>query len=308
MSATVSTPAAAPENSSEGAATPTPGGKAAAGVSEAASGAATETPPPVPAPADAEDKVKLAAKTLARAKAAGQRQRELEAKAEREALRAQQLSERLQQQDKERERDRAERDAWKKDPVTALKGLGLTARQLAAKALEEGTPEARFAALEARLADSDAARQALETRLANEQQSANHKRAVETFLAKVKPEQYPVLSKLSPRRVLALAHDAFAHAQEMNYKFRDADTEILEQLESEFSSSTGSTSNTSAKPKTVPGSMAAVPGANTPPTSRTVTSDLAGRWTQPANFDQLTDFEQKKELARMLELQFPSKP
>jgi hypothetical protein len=298
MSAVVSPTAAASPEATEEPAAPLP-------ATSDPSGEAPAVVDPAPPPPTAEDKVKLAAKTIARAKAAGARHRELEAKAEREALRAQQLSERLQQQEQERDRDRHERETWKKNPLEALKGMGLTARQLAQRALEEGTPDARFAALEAQLSEERAARTKLEERLASQQRTASEKAAVEQFLGRVKPESYPHLSRIPPGRVLAMARDVFAEAQRLGYTFRDADSEVLEQLESEFSPQSAP-AGVQSRPGTNAGKTAAVPGATPPPTSRTVTSDLSGRrWSRPTNFDELDDYDQRKELARMLEQDYP---
>jgi hypothetical protein len=270
--------------------------------------ARTEPPAEGDAAADAgaeaaPDKLAVATETLRKARKIAKSRREAEAKAERERLRADQFAQRADQERKEREASRAELESFRKDPLQAIKSLGVTARQLADKAIEEGTPEAKFAAIEARHAAENAAIReelaALKKERETERQGAQEAGARAQFFALLTPESHPRLHGLDRSMVLAMAKSAFDNARSRGHS--PTDRQVLDYVESVLSAPQGVPAGTST-PKPNPGTTVAKPVAKPSPASRTVTADLASRrYTAPANLNDLDLHDQKAALARMIE-------
>ena len=264
-----------------------------------------ETPAAEEAPA-VPDKLALAAETLKKAKKIAKSRREAEARADREKLRADNFSRQLEQEQKETARAREEREAMK-DPRTALEVLrkaGLKARDLAQVAIDEGTPEAKMTALEAKhAADLATARAEMraefEAALKARDDAAQGAQARAAFFANVKPETHPQLARLDQDLVLTIAQKEFAKARANGHS--PTDKQVLDWCENLLAAPQNGSAGTPT-PKTNLGTTVAKPVAKPSPTSRTVTADLAGRrYTTPANFDELDPHAQKDALAKMIE-------
>lgn len=276
--------------------------EAAGKLGEAASAEEGEKPAESPPAEAAPDKVAVAAETIRKAKRLAKARREADARAERERLKAEQFSQRADQERQLHERTRAEVDAFKKDPLGAIRTLGVTARQLAEKAIAEGTPEAKIAALEAslveRAAKMDAELAAIRKERENERLAANERGAREQFFGLIKPDTHPRLHGMDRDIVLSMAKTAFDKARQRGHS--PSDKQVLDYVESLLGPRDGTAGQ--SKPQPNPGTTVAKPVAKPSPTSRTVTADLAGRrYTSPQNFDDLDLHAQKDALAKMLE-------
>ena len=228
------------------------------------------------------------------------------ARAEREKLRADQFAERFAQGQKELATEREEREALK-DPRKALDVLrkaGIKARDLAQVAIDEGTPEARMAALEAKHAADLAAvraesRAEFESLLKARDEAARQAASRNAFFGMISPDTHPQLSRLDQDVVLTIAHKEFVKAKANGHN--PTDKQVLDWCESLLSSPQNGAGG-SALPKTSPGTTVAKPVAKPSPASRTVTADLAGRrYTAPADIENMSLSDQQAALVKMLE-------
>ena len=273
--------------------------------------AAAETAPGVevagegaPASAPAAKPGELAKATLAKARREAARQRQLaEQRASTEArTRVASLEQENARLKAENER-RAPFESAFSDPSKALDAArlaGVTARQLAEEAIRDGTPEAKLAAFEAAMKADNAKLRAELEELRNQRKSeteaAQKAKARSDFHATITADAYPHLHRLDEDSREALCERVFVLSQKRGYT--PTDLEVLSHVESQLASKYGS--GTTAKKPAGVGNTAATPGAKQSPPSRTVTAQLAGsRYTLPANFDELDDMTQRKELARM---------
>ena len=275
----------------------------AAGKVEGQEAGKTAEVPATPAAEASPDKVALAAETLRKARKIAKSRREAEARADREKLRADQFAQRLEQEQKERAAARADADAFKKDPLDAIRKAGITAKQLAERAINEGTPEAKFAALEASIAEREArlseAVEGLMRERERERWAVADQAARASFFALVRQDTHPRLHRLDQDIVLSMSRTAFDKARANGHS--PTDKQVLDYVEGLLASPQNGSAGPSM-PQTNQGSTAAKPVAKPSPTSRTVTADLAGRrYTAPQNFEDLDLAAQKDALAKMLE-------
>ncbi len=276
-------------------------------VSAAAAMEGGEVPPEAAKETPAEpDKLAVAAETLKKARKIAKSRREAEARADRERLRADQFAQRAELSAKEIAEARAEREALKADPLAAIRKMGVTARDLAKKAIAEGTPEAQFAALEAKAAADLAAARAemraeFEAALKARDQQAQIARERAEFFGMIKQETHPNLHRLRSNEEIVEAMSRTAYSQAQRNGYNPTAAQVLAQVERLLSAPQSVNAGTStAQPN--PSPTAAKPVAKPSPTSRTITADLAGRrYTTPANIEDLDLSSQKEALARMLE-------
>lgn len=249
-------------------------------------------------------KLDLAAETLRKARKIAKSRREAVARADREKLRADQFAQKLEQEQKEGAEARAEREAFRKDPLGAIRKAGVTARTLAEKAIEEGTPEARMAAIEAKhAADLERVRaelrEELETTLKKREDAVQARQQRDNFFAHVTAESHPTLARLDQDVVLTIAQKEFVKAKANGYN--PTDKQVLDWCESLLSAPRSASAGTSAA-QTNPGPTVAKPVAKPSPASRTVTADLAGkRYTAPADIENMSLSDQSAALVKMLE-------
>lgn len=293
MTAAVSTPAAATET----AATPE-------ATAIAAALATTEAPPAVESPAATADpgpsKLDLAAETLRKARKIAKAKRDADARADKETLRADTFAKELENERKETARAREERELLRKDPLAAIRKLGVSARDLATKAIDEGKPETLIARLQEQLEEEKQERIKLRAEIDERENSRNFRAAQEAFFANLTAETHPILHRLPRDTVMAMAKAEFDKARANGNS--PTDKQVLawcERLLSapQVASAGTTTAKTNPTATTVPGTV-----AKDPATSRTVTAELAGRkYTLPAGYDDLSELDQKDALAKMLE-------
>lgn len=199
-----------------------------------------------------------------------------------------------------------------KDPYAAAKALGLDLGTLAQQVTREGTPEAETAR---QLAEArEEARQARERVEAWEKQQRaavseqQRNQAIAAFHAEAsKAETYPNVSRMPESARLAwamqVAAEDRAHAQrvltpEQFARYEPSDRQILAHMEKLAAAS-------ASPPKAATDSSPAEsPAGSATPT--TVSSALSSaKFTLPADFDKLSDQQQKKAMARALEAMVP---
>lgn len=173
----------------------------------------------------------------------------------------------------------------KQDPYAALKGLGMTDADLAARAIRENTPEAVTYRLEQQLTEERNARLHLEQRLADERR-AGQQAAAEVKFTQIADDEssYPRLSQLNTTAQLAVAKAALAQIAANGYDIaRLSDAQVAE------------ASETYLRPKREPKAAAARPVAIAPSKSsgRTLTNGQSQvRTTAPAPWDSLSEEQQ----------------
>lgn len=289
------TPQAAPKDlPAATVASPTDGAKA--GASEAAS-AAAETPgaPPAETPDQKLARVRAAGKAARRSAA---QNRELQARVARQDAENARLRE-AQRAGEERDK-RLRGDKW-----AAVRELGIDPRELAQQALKEGTPEyqseQRITAAER---EAREAKEQLRQFVEQQQQRENSqawRSAQSAFLEASKA--HPAVAAL-PEDVRVMWADriirqARAEASQRGLewsKVAPTDSKVLAYMNKQLSGVPG----TPAKaPDTASSPDASQPGSATP---QTVTNKVvSAKYTLPANYDSLSDQEQKAHFARYLE-------
>lgn len=289
------TPQAAPKDLSAGqdAPPPVPG---TAGTSEAASEAEAkkEAAPAAETPEQRQKRVEAAGK---RARREAARNRELQAQI------ARQQAELQQAQHAQRELERIE--ALKKDKWAAARELGIDPRELAQQALKEGTPEYQ-AELERQQMREELA--ALKRRDEERDQQILQQRAIEQNRRNIAgfieaSKAYPDVAKLPERARIAWARDLIAEAKAeaatrglLWEKVAPTDAKILRVMQESLAG--------------VPASPAKAPDTDSTPDAKangsaspqTVTSKVASqKFSLPANWDSLSDEQQKSWIAQQLE-------
>ena len=240
--------------------------------------AAPDTPPPP----TAGEKAKAAAER-ARQQASLRREREQQASVERARLAAE--NDRLTRES----RERAEREErWRQDKSAAMRELGIDARTVSQQALLDGTPEGRYAALEARLAEESAARQKLETSLQEREQQANVQRVRADFLRIAgDATRFPTVANADPQFVLTVAQKIATDALERTGKYYSHE-EVLDYLERKWV----------GKGSKAP---AAAEKTEEPASPTTLTNSQAGHRTDlPLEFSKMSDQQQAKVFANAL--------
>lgn len=141
----------------------------------------------------------------------------------------------------------------------------------------------------------------LKEQLAKEQRTAAQRAAKEEFVKQSSDKElYPNLQKLPSSFILAMGIQlAQAEAQKGNKLSND---EILQQLEEEYAghqqASSAPVKAPEKKKSAETNQAAATPKkADTP---RTISSEMGRSYALPADFDRMSDIQQKKELGKML--------
>jgi len=254
----------------------------------------TEAAAPEPVDTDALERAEAAAK---RAREGSRRYREVLEAQQRQQAEAQRVAREAERLRRENEEARRFQEDLKKDPYAALKGLGMTERDLAERALREGTPEAALHALAERVERAEQARAALENRLAQEQAATARKQAESNFARVADNETaYPRLAQLTDRAQLVIARAALQQIADNGYDVTGfSDTDVAEACERYLAPKKGAAK---AAPKSVV-TPAPVPTAK--PITKTLTNAVATeRAVQPRPWHELTDDEQIAQIAASL--------
>lgn len=322
--ADTSTPAAAPAAPAAPAAatTETPADK----PTEAAAGEAKDGAPKPDEPAKPT--------ALERAKAAADRERQRQATRRREQFERQQMAAEAQRRGAEAAQyqqqlaaERAERERLaglvakaKEDPLSYLSELGVTADAIAKRALSESTPEAALKRFETELAQERAERERLAKQIADREEAdkrrtaqaqadARYRAAEDRFLKLAADEaKYPAVAShvaLRPRALVREATQLMIDAKkETGFDYTDEET--LEYLESVYSKAQPSKKEAAAKSQDTKSTAETSTGSGNQEKAsagkpRTLTNDgTAQRGSLPANFDELSDAEQKRLMADQL--------
>lgn len=199
------------------------------------------------------------------------------------------------------------------DPLAYAQERGLTPQQIAQRLIEDGTPEATIRKLESKLEALQRGIEEREQRAMAEQRAQSHAKVVETFTTMVKSdaERYPLLSRLPKERVLSEAFAVANRATAKGHQYSDAEiaAHLEESLEKEADVYV-SWHQEKARKAAERASAQSAPAdgkvngrqADKAGTPRTLTNGQASsRGTMPADFDKLSDREQNKILAQMLE-------
>lgn len=254
-----------------------------------------QAPAPEPVDTEALERAEAAAK---RAREGSRRYREaLEAQRQQqmEVQRAAREAERLRQ---ENEEARRLRDELKKDPYAALKQLGMTDRDLAERALREGTPEAAIHSLNERLERAEQARAALENRLAEERAAVARQQVEENFARVADNESsFPRLAQLTNQAQLVIARAALKQIADNGYDVSGfSDTDVAEACERYLAPKKG---KATTAPKQAP--VAAPTPAAPKPSGKTLTNAVATeRAVAPKPWHELSEDEQIAQIAAAL--------
>jgi hypothetical protein len=185
----------------------------------------------------------------------------------------------------------------KADPYKALKELGMTDADLAARAMRENTPEAVTQRLADQLAEERAARVALETRLANERAASHQAQAEATFTRVADDEaSYPRLSQLATSAQLTVAKAALQQISRNGYDIGGlSDAQVAEACEAYLAP------KRAAKVAAAPTRTAAPTTSAAKPSGRTLTNAQAQtRVVAPASWDSLSEEQQLAHIAASL--------
>jgi hypothetical protein len=255
-------------------------------------------PPPVEAPAE-ERNARIDA-AIAKSKKAAEERRQLAQGKAASDQRAQQLEYQNQQMQRELQQAREWQDRARKNPLAHVRELGTDARTLAQEALNEGTPEATIAKMQARI-DAMEAAAAQKEQQATKAQQQETLRAAKTEFTKAAGDEskYPTLSRQPPRAVLALAEQVISDARARNIAINN-DGEILSFLEDHWSSYQKSRAAAVTQPL-----PSATPGAapqSTAATPRTLPASPPLKQQAIEEIDPtLPEHEQKKKLVEIFE-------
>lgn len=275
---------------------------------------------------------------LERAKAAAERERKAQVLRRQEQVERQRLAQERAELERQLAQERAAREQFvseyrqlqalleeqKKDPLAVLEKLGVPADVIAKRALEANTPDAKIAKLEQLVLEERDARTRLEKQREEERQareeaqrrqevSARAAAAHQAFIqAAANEEKYPHLAAHAAVRPRALLIEATAIVQDAYDRTGIAyeDEDVLEFLEQQYAHAAekAATRPTKKDPvaeskesKTEKTSGSGNQEKKTAGEPRTLTNDAtAVRGSLPANFDELSDPEQKALMADML--------
>jgi hypothetical protein len=201
--------------------------------------------------------------------------------------------------------------------LQAAKALGYDVERMARLAMQEGTPEAKLAAIEARQKQLEDENRQLKQTWQQRQDAEDRRSRESTFVKAVQSTirekggetapRYPHLSELPPRQVLAMARTLLTEVEERQgvaYRQSLSNDEILEYLDGDIARHRSSRAKAgTAAPKTnvakSPAHADATEKTQGQPTSRTNTqAGKAGQSPGIASLDDLPEYEQRKALAK----------
>lgn len=265
-------------------------------TTQPAEGEAPAQKPPAPAEAVDKEALERAETAARRAREGSRRYREMLEEQRKVQAEAQRAAREAEEARREAEEARKLREKWKKDPYAALKDEGMTDRELAERALQEGTPELEIKrmiqAQQEALAAERQRLQALEARLESERAEAARQQAEANFARIADNETaYPRLAQLSPQAQLAVARSALQQIANNGYDVAGlSDDQVAEACERFLAPKRGvkAPSAPTAKP-------AVAPAVNTLTNAVSTT-----RATAPRPWHELTEDEQIAQIAAAL--------
>ena len=260
--------------------------------------AATETETVAePTKMDAPDPERLARieKAKASARAAARRDRQRSDENARLRAEADQHRARAEQADQRAARGLALEEAWRKDPLKAIREGGVTPDQLVQQALKDGTPEAKIEALAAQnkaLADRiEAQEKEREQRETQARQEAHFQSVYDTFTkAASNNERYPNLQHLDAATIFAMGNGVAIEAQKRYMKSTGVVPEISHRQILAYLNDKLAPAAKKDQPAAPATKAAETPGAskNKPATPRSTTAiPQSGTVSRPKGFDSL---------------------
>ncbi len=187
-----------------------------------------------------------------------------------------------------------QRDAeLKRDPYKALKGLGMTDADLAARAMRENTPEALLEQERQERISLAQKLEAMEQRLVNERKASHRAQEEAKFTALADNEaSFPRLSQLSATAQLAIVKAALSQVEANGYPTERMTNEQVAEICEQY-----------LAPKRAPKAAPVVPVVRTAPkpSGKTLTNALAQtRAVAPAAWDSLSEEQQLAHIAASL--------
>jgi hypothetical protein len=264
-------------------------------------------PPPATPPEAPLTPLERAQKAAASAKRAAARNRDLQVRSAETERRVAETTRQLEQE--RAARTQAELTAQRlRDPrqrLDAMRELGVTAEEVARQAIAEGAPDAQ---VKQALAEVARLREEIAQRDRNaqtEQVTRNARQAQSAFVRLAQSEEaYPLLSQQPPNVILSAVKDVIANIPEA--KRRDVTNEQLaEYLEWQYASHAKARSAAKDPTKALP-VAAPSESKNGSPKPRTLTNGQgAAKYSQPKNWDQLSESQKRAESVRLLETLTP---
>ena len=286
-------PVAAPSPAGEVvAATQTEG--AAAPPGDGGKKAPPKAAPPEPTELD------LAQRAANRARKGSSKVREAQAKIDALSHTAAMAQAKAAQFEKQLGEVRSFQDQLRSDPYKALRALGMTDKQLTERVVQDGSLESLVAETKRELADTKRELEEIKSAGQREKMLAAEKAAETNLVTHVKASaaQYPHLSRQPPAVLIDLVRSALNRLVQMGQPIANRQTEVLQYLESQYRSN--------APPVIQPAPTVEAP-SDPPaqkPKAKTLTNGLGNRkFSFPANYDQLSEREQKKIDAEFLRSQ-----
>jgi len=180
-----------------------------------------------------------------------------------------------------------------RDPVGTMRALGVSTEDIANRMVKDGSPEAKIAELEQKLANQEEYLRGMLRNGEREKQAARAQAEETTYKTQSRDVQkYPNLQAIPPDFILARTKEVILELKRRGQDpTRYSNHDLLEYLDAVYADQ---------KPAAKAAAQAEKPKAETPKT-KTITNRLAAsKYTAPADFDKWDDRRQKKWMAEQL--------
>ena len=259
----------------------------------------------------AEDPLASVKATIAKAKRGSQRNRRLIE--ERSRLQAE-SPQRAQEADRLRQenlRYQENQQRLTRDPLAAMRELGVKAEDVAARAIADNTPEGKIQSVLEALNQEKQAREALEQRIQDQQITQDTVRRQRQFVKESQNEElYPKVADLAPEVVLSAAKDIIANIPQSS-RGSVTNKMVLDFMEwklTQHSKSRQEARAAKTKPEeTTQETQTTTPAAQATPKTLT-NKQSTSKWTRPPDLEKLSDADQKRHLVRYLDSLKAAKP
>jgi|SRR5580658_1057318 hypothetical protein len=250
-----------------------------------------------PVAATEEDALDRVQRGAAKARAAASQRREMQAQREqatRDAEAARGQAARLNQ---DLQAVNARLENFRKDPLSALQTMGVSPEEIARRAIEANTPEARIASVHEELQAEKKELQKLRQEILQEKQQAAVKTETERFLKEsADPKLYPTLADVSPRTIMARAWEIVQAHHKAGKSLTNA--EVLSYMEDENRSYRKSRATTNPATGSSGKSDGASAGSAKTATPTLTNSDQTASVSVPPKLHELKPAERRAELLR----------
>jgi hypothetical protein len=186
----------------------------------------------------------------------------------------------------------------RRDPLGAMKALGIKAEDAYRRAVQEGKPEAVVEALRGELQTVRTELKAVRDERQQERQAQTQQAGERDFVERVADDKtYPSLASTPPAVLLSAGKQLW---QELYRRTGQSYTneEILTFLDQQYAAHQ---KKAGGKAEKDPPQASGASEKSGPATSRTLSSDLASQsWSKPANWKELSDLEQRRLVAEQV--------